>query len=29
MALMVVRLQVADYVVWKNAFDEVEEVRRE
>lgn len=29
MALMVVRLQVADYEVWKNAFDEVEEVRRE
>jgi quinol monooxygenase YgiN len=26
---MVVRLQVADYEVWKNAFDEVDEVRRE
>lgn len=29
MALMVVRLQVADYEVWKNAFDEVEAVRRQ
>jgi quinol monooxygenase YgiN len=29
MALMIVRLLVADYEVWKNAFDEVEEVRRE
>lgn len=29
MALMVVRLQVADYEVWKSVFDEVEEVRRE
>lgn len=29
MALMVVKLQVADYGAWKSAFDEVEEVRRE
>jgi len=29
MALVIVRLQVADYEVWKNAFEEVEEVRRE
>ena len=29
MALMIVRLKVADYGAWKNAFDEVEEVRRE
>jgi quinol monooxygenase YgiN len=29
MALMIVKLQVANYEVWKNAFDEVEEVRRE
>jgi quinol monooxygenase YgiN len=26
---MIVKLQVADYGVWKSAFDEVEEVRRE
>ena len=29
MSLIIVRLNVADYGVWKNAFDEVEEVRRE
>jgi len=29
MALMIVRLNVADYEVWKNTFDQVEEVRRE
>jgi quinol monooxygenase YgiN len=29
MALMIVRLTVADYGTWKSAFDEVEEVRRE
>ena len=29
MALMIVRLQVADYGAWKKTFDEVEEVRRE
>lgn len=29
MALMIVRLKVADYEAWKNAFDEVEAVRRE
>jgi len=29
MPLMVVRLQVADYEVWKNVFNEVKAVRRE
>jgi quinol monooxygenase YgiN len=29
MAIIIVRLKVADYGAWKNAFNEVEEVRRE
>jgi hypothetical protein len=29
MALIIVRMTVADYGMWKSAFDEVEEVRRE
>jgi hypothetical protein len=29
MALMIVKLQVADYGAWKKAFDEVEGVRRD
>jgi quinol monooxygenase YgiN len=29
MAVLIVKLQVADYETWKNFFDEVEEVRRE
>lgn len=29
MALMIVKLTVADYGIWKSNFEEVEEVRRE